>query len=107
MLRRVDLLFPLLIAAALLLMSNQPPRANADASDGPSSATAEPKVRQNVSSLVEGSNEFAIELYQRLRTGESNLFFSPISISTALAMTYAGAAGGTASEMAKTLHFEM
>ena len=34
-----------------------------------------------------------------------NIFFSPFSISTALAMTYAGANGGTAAEMAKAMHF--
>ena len=61
----------------------------------------------DVSGIVDGGNKFALDLYQRLRTEEGNLFFSPSSISTALAMTYAGAAGETESEMAKTLHFQM
>ena len=56
---------------------------------------------------LEGSNKFALDLYQQLRTEEGNLFFSPSSISTALAMTYAGAAGETEAEMAETLHFQM
>jgi len=55
--------------------------------------------------LVEGNNAFALELYGKLRAGEGNLFFSPYSISSALAMTYAGARGNTAAEMAKTLRF--
>ncbi len=59
------------------------------------------------SEIVDGSNQFALDLYQRLRSQEGNLFFSPSSISTALAMTYAGAAGDTEAEMAKTLHFQM
>jgi serpin B len=42
-----------------------------------------------------------------LREKKGNLFFSPSSISTALAMTYAGSRGETASEMAKTLHFTL
>jgi serpin B len=42
-----------------------------------------------------------------LRHRDGNLFFSPASISTALAMAYAGARGDTASEMAKTLHFTL
>ena len=57
--------------------------------------------------VVEGNNAFAIDLYSQLRTQGGNLFFSPDSISTALAMTYAGARGDTASEMAKTLHFTL
>ena len=43
-------------------------------------------------------------LYDHLRTGAGNLFFSPYSIDTALMMVYAGAAGRTASEMAAALH---
>ena len=54
-----------------------------------------------------GNNAFAIELYGRLRNQSGNLFFSPESISTALAMTYAGARADTAAEMAKTMHFTM
>ena len=56
---------------------------------------------------VEGNNAFAVALYSKLRTQSGNLFFSPVSVSTALAMTYAGARGGTASQMAKTLNFTL
>lgn len=55
--------------------------------------------------VVKGANEFALELYAKLSEQEGNLFFSPYSISTALAMTYAGARGGTELEMAEVLHF--
>jgi serpin B len=65
------------------------------------------KKAMDVSGVVEGGNKFALDLYQKLRSEEGNLFFSPSSISTALAMTYAGAAGETEKEMAKTLHFQM
>jgi serpin B len=61
----------------------------------------------NIAPLVEGNNRFALELYDHLRSGKGNLFFSPSSISTALGMAYAGASGRTEAEMAKTLHFEM
>src|SRR3984957_2368120 len=57
--------------------------------------------------VVEGNNAFAFALYGQLRNRNGNLFFSPESISTALAMAYAGARGNTASEMAKTLHFTL
>jgi len=55
--------------------------------------------------IVEGNNKFAMVLFAKLREGEGNLFFSPYSISTALAMTYAGARGQTDAQMAEVLHF--
>jgi serpin B len=55
--------------------------------------------------LVEGNSAFAFELYQALKGQEGNLFYSPYSISLALAMTYAGARGETAQQMADTLRF--
>ncbi|MGB6874317.1 MAG: serpin family protein [Dehalococcoidia bacterium] len=55
--------------------------------------------------LVEGNSAFAFELYQALKEKEGNLFYSPHSISLALAMTYAGARGETAQQMADALQF--
>jgi serpin B len=55
--------------------------------------------------LVEGNSAFAFDLYQALKGNEGNLFYSPYSISLALAMTYAGASGETAQQMADTLQF--
>jgi len=57
--------------------------------------------------LVEGNNLFAFDLYQTLRQNGTNLFFSPYSISEALAMTYAGARGETEQDMAKALRFTL
>jgi serpin B len=68
------------------------------AADPPNSDQAE---------IVKGNNAFAVELYSQLRSQPGNLFFSPESISTALAMTYAGARGQTATEMAGTMHFTL
>ncbi|MCP4638826.1 MAG: serpin family protein [bacterium] len=57
-----------------------------------------------VEEVAAGGNAFAFDLYGHVRETEGNLFLSPFSISTALAMTYAGAAGDTAAEMESVLH---
>lgn len=57
--------------------------------------------------LAAGNRAFAIDLYQAIRDGDKNLFFSPYSISLALAMTYGGARIETAQQMAETLHFSL
>ncbi len=59
----------------------------------------------DIAEVAKGNNEFAFGLYAKLKDEKGNLFFSPFSISTALAMTYGGARGETAEQMAKTLHF--
>jgi len=61
---------------------------------------------QNSSGIVEGNGKFALNLYHEVSGGAGgNIFFSPFSISTALAMTYAGARGETALQMSSTLNF--
>ena len=58
--------------------------------------------------LGAGNSAFALDFYRRLSDdSDGNLFFSPYSISAALAMTYAGAAGETATQMADALHFDL
>ncbi|MBC8217171.1 MAG: serpin family protein [Planctomycetes bacterium] len=69
---------------------------------GEQRASSEDKDTQAV---VQGNNKFAVGLYARLRGNEGNLFFSPYSISTALGMTYAGARGATAGQMAQVMQF--
>jgi serine protease inhibitor len=52
--------------------------------------------------LVRGNTAFALDLYTRLAQEDGNRFLSPLSISTALAMTYAGAEGETALPMSSS-----
>ncbi len=59
----------------------------------------------SVNDVIRGNNQFALDLYGKARARSGNVFFSPYSVSTALALTYSGANGETASEMAATLHF--
>ena len=53
---------------------------------------------------AEAVNCFAFDLYQHFEQEDGNLFLSPLSIATALAMTHAGAAGQTATQMEHVLH---
>lgn len=62
---------------------------------------------EEVTELAAANAAFAFDLYRALRGAEGNLFFSPYSISVALAMTYAGAAGNTADQMASSMHFTL
>jgi serpin B len=69
---------------------------------------ADPSVpADDLSTLVQGNNSFALELYRSLRSGDGNLVYSPYSLSVALAMTYAGARGQTDTQMAGTLHYTL
>jgi len=69
---------------------------------GPSALAAK-TVAKDTGAVVEGNTAFALDLYKQLRPEKGNLFFSPYSISTALAMTYGGARGKTLREMANVL----
>lgn len=62
---------------------------------------------EDVDALAEGNAAFAFDLYRTLKEDAGNLFLSPYSISVALAMTQAGAAGETARQMTETLHFTL
>jgi serpin B len=57
--------------------------------------------------LVQSNTAFAFDLLHEVAGTPGNVFFSPYSIPSALALTYAGAAGQTAEELAQTLHFNM
>jgi serpin B len=61
----------------------------------------------DLAELVQGNSEFAFAMYREITAGDENLFYSPYSMSIALAMTYAGAKGQTADQMAQALHYTL
>ena len=61
----------------------------------------------DLAELADGNRAFAFDLYRTLAEEDGNLFYSPYSISLALAMTYAGARGETERQMADTLQFTL
>ncbi len=82
-----------------------PPKTDRDyvAADD-SAATAD-----GISQVVSANNQFAIELYQQINKQpkqlDKNVFFSPYSLSTAMAMLYIAAEGETKQQIQKTFHY--
>lgn len=60
---------------------------------------------QEMQKVVDGNNEFTFSLYDEINNTANNMFFSPYSISSALAMTYNGARNETKEEMAEVFKF--
>lgn len=74
----------------------------------PEPESTEPAPRLRIEEGIASSiNHLGVDLYRQISQSPGNVVFSPMSISTALAMTYGGARGETAEQMAKTLHFTM
>ena len=85
-------------AAVLFLFPYQP--------DQPPKASDSGSTQQGIQEVVNANNQFAFDLYSELDKAEDgNIFYSPYSISAALAMTYEGAKGQTADEMKFVFHF--
>jgi serpin B len=57
------------------------------------------------SQIISGNSQFAVDIYQELVDENENQMLSPYSISTALAMVYAGADGNTATELQDVMGF--
>jgi len=64
--------------------------------------------RDDTTALVAGNNAFAFDFYGQIAgRSDSNLIFSPFSISQAFGMLMAAARENTASQMADTLHYTL
>jgi serpin B len=75
---------------------------------GCGSQTARVDTSKISASVIDANNGFAFDIFRELDTeeGEGNIFISPISISTALAMVYEGAGGTTKEAMAEALNYK-
>jgi serpin B len=84
------------------------PQNTTSISGEPVAGIARPDTLDGAGNVAAGNNRFAFDLYRRLATdpayADRNLFFSPYSISSALAITYEGARGTTADEIGAVLH---
>jgi serpin B len=116
-------LWPLLGLALAACGSNADPDSTPDSDAGTDANQVDPpKVARSdaprdpassvpsatLEAIVEADNAFAFDLYAKVResAGEKNAVMSPLSVSLALSMTYAGAQNATAQEMAKALRFD-
>jgi serine protease inhibitor len=108
---------PVLMGLAVVACSNsdtEDPGPPTDPPETPSVARSE-VARDSAASIpattleaiVDADNAFAFDLYEKVRTdtASDNMILSPLSVSLAMSMTYAGAQNTTASEMAESLHF--
>jgi len=74
----------------------------------PIDASSNPSQNQNmstISEIISGNNEFSFEFYHLVSEGKDNVFFSPLSISTAFAVVYEGTKGKTTQEIGDTFGF--
>ncbi|PPD57351.1 serpin family protein [Dehalogenimonas etheniformans] len=97
---------PIILAAAMLFSGCAKPtygeELKSDKARLISNASA-----SDTAALVAGNTDFAMALYQVLREQDGNLFYSPYSISEALAMTWGGARNETEKRMADALSFSL
>ncbi|XP_042901042.1 iripin-2 isoform X2 [Parasteatoda tepidariorum] len=61
----------------------------------------------DILALSSAINDLGLRLYQELAKEKRNMFYSPLSLSSALSMLFCGASGSTASEMRQVLGFEI
>ncbi len=96
---------PVILFSAACTSSSEPEipqvRSDLDRDNAPAIGDSE------FAAFVDANTDFGTEIYRRVSAQPGNMFMSPHSISIALAMTYAGANGTTASQMADALNFTL
>jgi serpin B len=92
-------------------VSSSQPGPNTTAAVAPTTATLPadlpklaPPAPSELGTLARSNNAFGLDLYAKIRAQKGNLAMSPVSLSTVLSLTWAGAKGETAAQMKKVLH---
>jgi len=70
---------------------------------------AELRTGRTCPDVVNSNNSFAIDLYRQINAQDTgkNIFVSPFSVSTALAMTFEGSSNNTRNQMAAVMHLDL
>lgn len=92
-------------ASACGVVEEEEPYGGEEARSDKQRITSPQVANTDLDAQVKGNTAFGLELYQQIRTQPGNLFYSPHSISLALAMLQAGAVGGTEQQLAHTMHY--
>ena len=100
-------LTPLLIAGAIFCSAGRSVdhKINSKLVNEESQMGEEELFRNEENIIASATNQFAFDLYLNLKDSAGNIFFSPFSLSTAMAMTYEGARGQTAQEIKQVFHY--
>jgi serpin B len=104
---QVPLLLTLLAGAACLSSATSPSDKTTEVRSEKVRITAPVLQTQDLATLAADNRHFAWDLYQAVRTEPGNLAFSPASLSLALAMSFGGARGATATQMAAAMRFSL
>ncbi|MCA9820413.1 MAG: hypothetical protein KC440_06635, partial [Nitrosarchaeum sp.] len=100
---KIVLVFTIVIAVSIGVL------VAVDQSDPDNSSTTFGFFQDDTKMMVDANNQFALDFYSELAAqndSSDNIFFSPVSISTAFAILYEGADGNTSSEMQDIFGFE-
>jgi serpin B len=93
---------------AVLLLAGCPSSSNHTPDQGEIDGWTPPPVsEEDRKAAASAVNQFAIDLHKQLGAQDGDVFFSPASVAAALGMTWSGAKGPTADQLAKALHLSL
>ena len=89
--------------------TKEQPDSKADSKYNYKAAEDSASTPEGINAVVDANNQFAIDMYQQIngqnKQVDANVFFSPYSLSTAMAMLYVAAEGETKAQIQKTFHY--